>query len=137
MRAGATARIPAMLIVDDEPSVCLTLKMIFEQEGFSVTTAASAAAAIAVLQAKPRFDVVVTDLHMEREDAGLDLVRVAKKLDPSPIVIVVTGYATMFNARAALEIQVDHFAIKPFELPEFLEAVRRLVGWRTDVQTAG
>ena|ERR1700746_378781 len=123
-----------MLIVDDEPSVCLTLKLIFEQEGFAVSTAASAAEAIGVLKNGHHYDMVMTDLHMEREDAGFDLVRVAKKLDPPPVVIVVTGYANVRNARAALDVQVDHFAVKPVELPEFLEAVRRLAGWRTDAR---
>lgn len=126
-----------MLVVDDEPNVCLTLKMIFEQEGFKVATAASAAEAIGVLEKGHRFDMVVTDLHMEREDAGFELVRVAKKLERPPIVIVVTGYANVSNARAALDVQVDHFAVKPVELPEFLEAVRRLAGWRTDAQQVG
>lgn len=121
-----------MLIVDDEPNVCFTLKLIFEQEGFNVLTAASAAEGIRVLDAGPIFDLVVTDLHMEREDAGFDLVRAAKKLEPAPIVIVVTGYASLNNARKALDIKVDHFAVKPIEIPDFLEAVRRLAGWRSD-----
>jgi CheY-like chemotaxis protein len=125
-----------MLIVDDEPNVCYTLKLIFEQEGFSVTTAPSASEAIQVLKTGQRFDVVITDLHMEREDAGFDLVRVAKNFDPAPVVIVVTGYANVKNARTALDVQVDHFAIKPIEISEFLEAVRRLVGWRVDAQSA-
>lgn len=126
-----------MLVVDDEPNVCFTLKLIFEQEGFAVTSAASAAEAIRILNTEKHFDLVVTDLHMEREDAGFELVRAAKRLEPPPVVIVVTGYASVSNARAALEVQVDHFAIKPIELPEFLEAVRRLAGWRCDVHRAG
>ena len=126
-----------MLIVDDEPSVCFTLKLIFEQEGFSVATASSAAEGVQILAQGRHFDLVMTDLHMEREDAGLNLVRAAKKLDPAPIVVVVTGYASVSNARAALDVQVDHFAIKPIELPEFLEAVRRLAGHRFDIRAAG
>jgi YesN/AraC family two-component response regulator len=43
----------------------------------------------------------------------------------------------MNNARAALDIHVDHFAIKPIEITELLEAVRRLAGWRADAQGAG
>jgi CheY-like chemotaxis protein len=124
-----------MLIVDDEPNVCFTLKLIFEQEGFTVTTAKSAAEGIKSLNSNNRYNLVMTDLHMEREDVGLDLVRAAKKLHPPPIVIVVTGYASMQNVRAALDVRVDHFAIKPIELPEFLEAIRRLVGWKSDVQS--
>ena len=103
MNDGQVARKLEMLIVDDEPTVCLTLKMIFEQEGFKVATAGSAAEAIGALKNGDRYDMVVTDLHMEREDAGFDLVRVAKKLDPPPVVIVVTGYAP--NERRAVLTQ--------------------------------
>ena len=126
-----------MLIVDDEPNVCFTMKLIFEREGFSVQTAASAAEAIKLLSLNHPFDVVLTDLHMEREDIGLELARVAKKLEKPPILVIMTGYASMKNARAALEIHVDHFAVKPVELTELLEAVRRLAGWRSDAHSVG
>lgn len=126
-----------MLIVDDEPSVCFTLKLIFEQEGFAVTSAGSATEGISILESGQKFDLVLTDLHMEKEDAGLELARKAKQLDPAPLLIVLTGYASMKNVRAALDLHVDHFAVKPMELPELLEAVRRLAGWRVDARTAG
>jgi len=126
-----------MLIVDDEPNVCFTLKLIFEQEGFEVTSAGSAAEGIEVLKARRKFDVVLTDLHMEKEDAGLELARRAKELSPPPVLIVLTGYASMHNVRAALDLHVDHFAVKPMELPELLESVRRLAGLRTDARSAG
>jgi two-component system response regulator YesN len=137
LRDRGVSRTIKMLIVDDEPNVCFTLKMIFEQEGYAVASAGSAAEGIRVLAGREHYDIVITDLHMEREDAGFDLVRAAKKLVPPPIVIVVTGYASVKNARAALDVHVDHFAIKPIEITEFLEAVRRLAGWRTDVHHAG
>jgi CheY-like chemotaxis protein len=69
-----------MLIVDDEPNVCFTLKLIFEQEGYAVTSAGSAAEGIRILQSPRKFDVVLTDLHMEKEDAGLELARQAKQM---------------------------------------------------------
>ncbi len=128
---------PHMLIVDDEPNVCLTLKLIFEQEGFSVVTAASAHEGIRLLQDGHHFNLVLTDLHMEREDVGLELARAAKRIHPSPVLIILTGYASMKNARAALDIHVDHFALKPIELPELLETIRRLVGWRSDAHGLG
>lgn len=127
----------SMLIVDDEPSVCFTLKLIFEKEGFAVTSAGSARDGIKLLDSKQRFDLVLTDLHMEKEDAGLELARKAKELKPTPLLVVLTGYASMNNVRAALDLHVDHFAVKPMELPELLEAVRRLVGWRIDARTVG
>ncbi|HEV2964079.1 MAG TPA: response regulator [Candidatus Angelobacter sp.] len=127
----------SMLIVDDEPNVCFTLKLIFEKEGFSVFSAGSAAEGMEILSSKEKFDVVLTDLHMEKEDAGLELARKAKQLEPPPVLVVLTGYASMHNVRAALDLHVDHFAIKPMELTELLEAVRRLAGWRIDARAAG
>ena len=127
-----------MLIVDDEPNVCFTLKLIFKGEGYTVSTAGSAKDGIKILKSdKRKFDVVLTDLHMEREDAGLELARAAKRMSPPPALIILTGYASMHNARAALEIHVDHFAVKPIELPELLETVRRLMGWRYDAKSVG
>jgi two-component system, response regulator YesN len=132
---------PRLLIVDDEPNVCFTLKLIFEQEGFTVECAGSAAEGIKILSQHQsnghHFDMVLTDLHMEKEDIGLELARAAKKLDPQPLLIILTGYASMKNARAALDIHVDHFALKPIELTDLLENIRRLIGWRTDAQGVG
>ena len=45
-----------LLIVDDEPSVALTLKMIFEREGYAVATAASCAEALRTLNTGRHFD---------------------------------------------------------------------------------
>src|ERR1700739_1386576 len=104
MCAAQMFRKLSMLIVDDEPNVCFTMKLIFEQEGFDVETAATAREGIELIQSDHHFDVVLTDLHMEKEDAGLDLARVAKQLEQPPLLIVITGYASMKNARAALDI---------------------------------
>jgi YesN/AraC family two-component response regulator len=126
-----------MLIVDDEPNVCVTLRLIFQKDGFVVETARSAAEGISRLNTDRKFDLVLTDIHMEREDAGFELVRVARQLNPSPVLIVLTGYGTMHNARTALDIHVDHFVIKPVEVPDLVEAVHRLVRGRPDIERAG
>jgi YesN/AraC family two-component response regulator len=126
-----------MLIVDDEPNVCVTLKLIFQKDGFVVETARSAAEGISLLNTDRKFDLVLTDIHMEREDAGFELVRVARQLNPSPALIVLTGYGTMHNARTALDIHVDHFVVKPVEVPDLVEAVHRLVRGRPDIERAG
>lgn len=120
-----------MLVVDDEENVALTLAMIFRQEGFRVTTAGSCAEALELLK-QQQFDVVLTDLHMEKPDVGLDVARAAHRKQPRPVIVVLTGYASMSNAHEALRVPVDHYAFKPAEISELLESVRRLVGWRSD-----
>src|ERR1041385_3342521 len=105
MRVGRGPRIPTranrnqtLLIVDDDPSVALTLKMIFEREGYAVATAASCAEALRTLNTGRHFDAVITDLNMEREDIGLEVVRPAQQLTARPVVVVCTGYANLENS---------------------------------------
>lgn len=125
---------PSLLIADDEPSVLLTLRLIFEQNGYTVTTAQSAAEALEHLRRKTRFHVVMTDLCMEKDDIGLEVAAVAAKLRPRPIIVVLTGFSSIENAQAALHIGVDHYAIKPLEVEELRESIERLLKSRKELK---
>ena len=118
---------PSILIVDDEVNVARTLKMVFEHEGYEATTAFSCAEAIHVLSDSHAFDVVLTDLNMEREDIGLEVARKAMDLVPRPVVVICTGFASTLNTRAALKINIDYLATKPADLKELTSALNRLV----------
>ncbi len=115
-----------LLIVDDEPSVALTLKMIFEREGYNVRTAASCAEALSLLVER-RFEAVITDLNMERDDIGLDVVRAAQQLKPRPVIVICTGFANLQNTETALGMKIDYLATKPVDLEQLLLAIERLV----------
>ena len=121
-----------LLIVDDEPSVALTLKMIFEREGYAVATAASCAEALAALSDGRKFDAVITDLNMEREDIGLEVVRAAQQLAVRPVVVVCTGYANLENSSKALQMKIDYLATKPVDLEELIGAMQVLLRRRAD-----
>ena len=71
-----------ILLVDDELAILLTLKAILEINGFEVVTAASAKEAIQKLK-KNSFHMVITDMRMETDKAGYDVVRAAKKMASS------------------------------------------------------
>ncbi len=116
---------PTLLVVDDEINVALTLRLIFEREGFEVVTASSCAEALRALSGPSRFDVVITDLNMERRDVGLEVARAALQLKPRPVVIICTGYADVDNARAALDLRVDFYATKPVDIDELKNAIAR------------
>ncbi len=118
---------PSILIVDDEVNVARTLKMVFEHEGYAATTAFSCAEAIELLSDSHVFDVVMTDLNMEKEDIGLEVARKAMQLTPRPVVVICTGYASTLNAQAAMKIQIDYLATKPADLKELTNALNRLV----------
>ena len=68
----------SMLLVDDEVNVAHTLRMVFEDEGYFVTVAHSAAEALTKLQIG-HFQVVITDLNLERENIGLQVARTASR----------------------------------------------------------
>ena len=80
-----------ILLVDDELAILLTLKTILEIHGFDVETAASAKEAVSKLKANS-YHMVITDMKMEHERAGYDVIRSAKKTDYDPAVAILTAY---------------------------------------------
>ncbi|MEP6643293.1 MAG: response regulator [Acidobacteriaceae bacterium] len=123
----------SVLLVDDESSILQTLRLVFEREGYEVATAQSSAEAIGLLDQSGHFDAVVTDLNMEREDVGLEVARAALKSQPKPAVVICTGFASMANSRAALDMGVDYMAHKPVELKDLIAALNRLISRYRDI----
>ena len=120
----------SLLLVDDEPGVLLTLKIVLERDDYLVTTASSCAEAVSIMNTGKLFDVVITDLCLERDDIGLEVARRATSMSPRPVILVITGFASIENARGALAIQIDHYALKPLDLNELRTALERLVSAR-------
>jgi CheY-like chemotaxis protein len=117
----------SILLVDDETSILRTLRMVFEHEGYDVSTAESSTQALALLADNGHFDAVITDLNMEQDDVGLEVARAALKCKPKPAVVVCTGFASIHNSRAALEMGIDYMANKPVELSDLISALDRLI----------
>jgi DNA-binding NtrC family response regulator len=80
-----------ILLVDDELAILLTLKAILEIHGFEVETAASGKEAISKLKAAS-YHMVITDMKMEHERAGYDVIHAAKRTDYNPAVAILTSY---------------------------------------------
>lgn len=125
---------PTLLIVDDEANVLFTLKLVLEEDGYEITTASSCAEALKLIHNAHQFDAILTDLRMEQEDIGLELAEAAAKLHPRPVIMIFTGYGSVENARGALGIQVDYFALKPLDLNDLKNALHRLLVLRGHVR---
>ena len=121
------ARRPLVLLADDEASITRTLQMVLERHGYRVLPAYSAAEAISIMSDGKKFDMVITDLNMERDDIGLEVARTARALKPRPVVAICTGFANVDNTREALKIHVDYLATKPVDLEEFTSNLQRLI----------
>jgi DNA-binding response OmpR family regulator len=83
-----------ILLADDELAILLTLKAILEMNGFEVETAASAKEAEQKLNAGT-FEMVITDMRMETETAGYDVIRAARKQTYDPATAILTAYPSL------------------------------------------
>lgn len=83
-----------ILLVDDELAILLTLKAILEMNGFEVETAASAKEAASKLPAR-EFHMVITDMRMETETAGYDVIRLARKQKYNPATAILTAFPAL------------------------------------------
>ena len=80
-----------ILIVDDDLAVLLTLKAVLELHGFEVETAGSSAEAFARMKSSV-YHMVISDLCMETEEAGLEVIRTARRQAYDPATALLTAY---------------------------------------------
>ncbi len=97
---------PRILVVDDDSD--LREDLVWAAQAVQgperdVVSASSAAEAIEEI-ARETFDLVVTDVRMEANDAGMKVLRAAKEKDPSTQVIVITSYGTQEISREVMEL---------------------------------
>jgi signal transduction histidine kinase len=119
---------PRLLVVDDEESLRITTAAIFEHEGYIVDTASSGDEAIELLCQKD-YDLVLTDLHMEGGD-GLSVLNSIRRQAPLTISVVLTGFASVESAIAALQEGAYDYLIKPCDIESMKHTIRRGVEHR-------
>ena len=112
-----------VMIIDDERIVGDMAKMSLEQDGYLVETFLNGEAALARLS-QERFDVVVTDLKMKGID-GMEVLKSVKRLHPGTPVIMITAFANLDTAIAALRGEVHDFFPKPVKIKELKASIRR------------
>jgi len=116
-------RKPRILVVDDEEIARNNLLHILEKEDYSVVTASNGIEAIDMLE-KSVFDVVLTDLKMEKVD-GIGVLEKTKNKYPDTQVIMITAYAAVDTAIAAIKKGAFHYIAKPFRLEEVRTTVKQ------------
>ena len=113
--------------MEDEPGVRNAMRMLLKIEGYEVTTAASAGEALAKLRSDVRFDLIITDFHLEPGRTGTEVIAAARlQFGDSINAILVTGD----TSSAVRELQSDerlHITSKPINSEELLGMVRSLL----------
>lgn len=111
-----------LLVVEDEKIALKNLLHVLKKDGYDVTGAASGSAALALIESQV-FDVVLTDLKMEKVD-GMQVLKKCRERSFETEVIMITGYATPESAVEAMKQGAFYYIAKPFRLEE----VRKVVG---------
>lgn len=115
---------PAVLLVDDDPTILSVLARRLAREGFDVRTAASGAAALAALE-RGWPAILVVDLMMPGMD-GFELSRRVKRIADLPIIVLSAVDASESKVRA-LEEYAEDYITKPFDPDELVARIQRVL----------
>lgn len=113
-----------VLVVDDDSTVCLSLKLLLEKESYGVLPAANTEEALKI-SSKNSLNLAIVDFNLPDGD-GVELIKTLKKLHPFIQTILITGGHSI-SVAAIENIKRDffHFLSKPFEPPELLNLVEQ------------
>jgi len=117
-----------VLVVDDEPDMVENCSRILQRGGYEVLTATDPRRGLAMLESE-RPDLLLTDLKMPEVD-GMELLRRARELDPALPVIMITAFATIESAVAAVREGAFDYLPKTFSVDQLHVAVDRALRHR-------
>src|SRR5215510_12822598 len=103
-----------ILVVDDDRASCNLLRELFTAQGWSAETVETPERAIE-LAAREKFDLVVSDINLEAEMFGLDLLREVRERCS---VVLITGFAALATTVTASRAGAWDIIPKPFKVQE-------------------
>ena len=113
-----------ILLVDDEVAVLLTLKAVLEISGFDVDTAASAREGKHKLHTR-EYHMVITDMRMESEAAGAEVIAAARTASYHPAVALLTAFPLAEDDWQAMG--ADKMLVKPMHTRVLLQQIEKLL----------
>ncbi len=116
---------PRLLVIDDEEMALTNLEHILKKQGYDIVTSNSGPAGLELVRSRT-FDIVITDLRMEKVD-GMKILEECRQFNPSCEVIMITGYATVDSAIEAMKKGAYHYIAKPYRIDEVRKTVAEAV----------
>ena len=116
----------AVLLVDDEPLMRLSMLDALEAVGCDVQAVATGLEGIEAIQ-KRTFDLVITDLRLPGAD-GLTVLKTAKEKAAQTEVLMITAHGSVETAVGAMKLGAFDYITKPFQMEELLLIMERIGG---------
>ncbi len=113
---------PRILVVDDDETIRTTMKVILQDEGYTVDLAATGKEAIQKTQ-ENAYNLALLDIRLP-DIEGVELLKLLKDNVPRTRKIMVTGYPSMQNAITALNKNADAYLLKPVDVEKLLKTVK-------------
>jgi DNA-binding NtrC family response regulator len=110
-------------IIDDEPIIHEVLSQLLTSEGYEVELSSSGEEALQK-HSSQAYDVILLDLLMPGLD-GIEVLKGIKKMDPQAVIIIITAYASVESAIAAMKMGAYDYIQKPFKHDELLLTIAR------------
>ncbi|MCK4412863.1 MAG: response regulator [Candidatus Eisenbacteria sp.] len=114
-----------VMIVDDEALLVKTLSQAFRDAGYEVTAAGTAEDAERILDAKERFDLLLLDNRLPGK-SGVELLA-GRASRPAKRVVLMTAYASDDIEQKSIDLGVDLYLRKPFDLGMLLSQASKLL----------
>jgi DNA-binding NtrC family response regulator len=116
---------PHILVVDDEPNVLVTYRLILQQQGYDVSAAISSEEARSQLQ-QGGVDLLLCDLSLEKQQSGFDVIHFGRDLNPTLQAVLLTGYASV-EANDRAEHENIPVLFKPIDIQQLLQMISELL----------
>src|SRR5260370_13765835 len=124
LRAGErSARMPRILLAEDDDAVRSMLQAALERDGFEVVAVANVREALSCIAAES-FDVLLSDLHMPHAGDGFTVISAMRHTHPHAVTLVLSGYPALDEALAAIRLQADEVLVKPIDMATLREIIR-------------
>ena len=122
---------PAILIVDDDESICTLLEQALAKPGRKVQSTTDDEEALALAESS-HFDVVLSDINLKSRRNGIDVLKAFRTASPRTQVILMTGYGTVESAVEGVRAGAFDYLSKPFDVRDVLATVERALTSASD-----
>ena len=123
--SSSSGQISHIVLIDDEKSVLLALKLVLQAIGFTVTDYSSPLEALQFLAQGGRCDLCICDLRMPKMN-GLKVLLEAKKMRPNLNFLLMSAHAQNDEAQQARDLGARGFLSKPFTPEQLKEIVAEI-----------